>query len=123
MKKHWTIPKSVGIVRANKPECLHGTLWLDVKDATRLTSEASDLVNQPPGGFADQDPHALPVSLDLPRDVRGLRHDAVVRNLRPSNNTNSGATKQSRINHNVCNRYFHGYGNGKGIKLQVLGME
>ena len=88
----WTIPKSVGIVRANKPECLHGTLWLDVEDATRLTSEASDLVNQPPRGFADQDPHALPVSLDLPRDVRGLRHDAVVRNLRPGNNTNSGAT-------------------------------
>ena len=60
--------------------------------SSRLAPEAPDLLDEPHGGLTDQDPHTLPLLLNLPRHHRRLRHHAVVGDFRPGDNSDGGTT-------------------------------
>ena len=67
-------------------------MYLDIERPSRLAPEAPDLLDEPHGCLTDQDPHALPLLLNLPRHHRRLRHHAVVGDFRPGDNSNGGPT-------------------------------
>ena len=69
---------------------------LYVQRTPRLAPEPSHLVKEPLGSLTDQNPHSLPVFLNLPGDVDGVRHDAVVWHLSSHHNTNGRSAGDSK---------------------------
>ena len=67
-------------------------MYLDIKCSSWLAPEAPDLLDEPHGCLADQDPHSLTLLLNLPRHQSRLRHHAVVGNFRPGDNSDCWAT-------------------------------
>ena len=89
----WAIERDkMRLSRKHRQDIMNLLLYLDIERSSRLAPEAPDLLDEPHGCLTDQDPHALPLLLNLPRHHRRLRHHAVVGDFCPGDNSDGGTT-------------------------------